>query len=96
VATVVSSGAAGGGGAGGYRTGTGFAVTAGTTYTDHSRCWWNGGLALSTGGITVVSHLSQVRWYLKIQQVLATNTLKAYGGGGGGGHSRWRLYSANW
>jgi hypothetical protein len=80
----------GGGGSGGYRTATGLAVTAGTTYTITVGGGGAGAVATGPGDVAGTSGgFSSIAGapITENPSGAGTNTLKAYGGGGGGSNN---------
>jgi hypothetical protein len=75
---------AGGGGAGGFRTGTGLSVTAGTTYTITVGAGGPGSVLNADRGTNGFDSSIAGAPITENPSGAGTNTLKAYGGGGGG------------
>jgi hypothetical protein len=75
---------AGGGGAGGFRTGTGLSVTAGTTYTITVGAGGPGSVLDADRGTSGFDSSIAGAPITENPSGAGTNTLKAYGGGGGG------------
>jgi hypothetical protein len=74
----------GGGGAGGFRTATGFSVTAGTTYTITVGAGGPGSVLNADRGTNGFDSSIAGAPITENPSGAGTNTLKAYGGGGGG------------